>query len=126
MTRERIIVVRGQIVRRAGATVICHEPYAITRNGRTAYFQTHDRASLSFRLCATLATGCGGIVLHKDITEALYGDQNDGGPFNPANTVAQLLLRCADRLQALGLGVKVVYRFGYEVFDVSGETRAAA
>lgn len=71
--------------------------------------------TIRFRVLFLLLAGMPGVIRYADLYEAMWGDDNNGGPENARGTVALTLVIWRPVLTRLGITVKAINGFGLDV-----------
>lgn len=109
---ERVIIciLNGEAIaaRNPDAIIIDHGRWAMHRNGRTVRFSRGQ-----FLLVALVFAGRGGTVSRDAIMEALYGDDEGGGPDDAIRLMDVRMCRIRRMLAPLDLGVVTEWGQGF-------------
>lgn len=73
-----------------------------------------------FRMLATIAVAAGEWIARLRVVEAIWGDDPDGGPVDPSNSIYKWLWRSRQALRRLGLAIETHRYDGYRIVEVAG------
>ena len=91
--------------------LVLHAPSrTMLRLGRRAVF-----GPTAFAVFEAIALRRGVTVPYRDLYDAVWGHDPDGGPLSPQNMVARLRCMYAARLAAIGIDIAARHGFGLEL-----------
>lgn len=106
-----------------GAVIIDHRAGDIWRDGEIVGHASPG--TVRFRIVSLLLASMPGIIRYPDLYEAIWGDDESGGPEGARYTVATTLVVWRPMLERLGITVRSVNGFGFDVQWASPEAVAS-
>lgn len=114
----QVIIGAGLAARRRDALVLDIVGCSISRAGERVFM-----ARMPFRFVACLAAASGQWIQTRDLIEALWGDDEDGGPLKARQILSVMKSKARRTLRSLGLFVDYDTVAGFRLVEIPVSAR---